>query len=548
MAHRLADQPERPTPPSSTPDYGVVTAVPASRIRRDRLITALAYGLAWWPLLVNRGLYWDDWTLTGRSIQDLLDAFTELGLPIGAVWYAAIFATPLPGLVGHVLIFAVYLGASLIFHAILRRIPGLTAMDALVAALAFAVLPVNYARIALIDSMYALSLLAFLAATLLLLQFVESGGIGRRVGAILLFLLSFYTASLLVLYVVPIAIAALALWRSGRRSVPREILRHLDFLVLPAAYWVAKGVLFPPNGEYAGYNALTTRGLREVPGRMISIPNQVVAEPLARAVEVAGVIGLVAGVLAAVWLVRRSRASTTVEGRQIATVALAGVGVGLIALGVFPYLAVGETPMIWDWASRHQLLVPLGVALLAAALGRGVGRLGDPGRSAGLVAVGLVLGISLIANVRTLLTYQADWFKQQALVASVRGNEVVQGARHIDMTDAATELNALRRTYRFYELNALFEVATGNTRRLVAADGKEPRPEDLGPYIERARYHMSEYVPTPVDVELIVSAGAIPGPIDLLRLVVLEAVDSTTFASEVSRLIAVEARPVGSPP
>jgi hypothetical protein len=514
-------------------------------ILRDRLAIALLYAAAWAPLVVNRGLYWDDWTLVGRSPGDLVQGFTELGLPLGGVAYAALLALPLPGLIGHVLVFATYLASTLILHAILRRLPGLSRMDALIAALTFALLPVNYARIALIDAMYGLSLLAFLAATWLLIRYLEDGGLRRRVGALLLYLFSFYTASLLVLYVVPVALAAWLLRRSRTGPIVPLALRHADFLALPVAYWLVKGAILTPTGVYEGYNALSARGLLQVPRALLSVPGQVLVEPLSRAVEVAGVVGVVAGIVVAIWLVGRDRVID--DGRPVSALILAIVGAAMVVLGVFAYLAVGLTPTIWDWSSRHQLLVPLGAGLLAAAAARPVGRLGPAGH-AGVVVVGLLIGISAIANFRTLVAYQVDWFKQQALIGAVRATPELQAARHIRVTDSATAFNALHRTYRFYELNALFEQATGNTRRLVALAGKEPPTDELGQFIERPAYHMGEYVPSPVDVEVSVSAGDSPHALDVLRLVILEVVDPTSFETEVARLIEVRAIPVAGSP
>ncbi|MGP1675448.1 MAG: hypothetical protein ACTS8Z_09570, partial [Candidatus Limnocylindrales bacterium] len=207
---------------------------------RDRLIIGVAYALAWAALLVNRGLYWDDWTFVGRTPADIVRTSWELGMPWTGYFHAALFATALPGLIAHILTFVTYLLSALILHAILCRLPVLSRMDALVATLTFALLPVNYARIALIDLQYGLSLLAFLGATWLLLRYLEDGAPARRLAAVSLFICSFSTASLLVLYVVPIAIAALVLWRSRRTTVWMVALRHADFLVLPVAYWVLK--------------------------------------------------------------------------------------------------------------------------------------------------------------------------------------------------------------------------------------------------------------------------------------------------------------------
>jgi hypothetical protein len=394
--------------------------------------------------------------------------------------------------------------------------------------------------------MYGLSLLAFLAATWLLVRFVESGGFTRRLAVLLLYLFSFYTASLLVFYVVPVAVAGLLVRRSQPGSIVSLALRHADFLALPVVYWLLKIAFFTPSHVYEGYNALSLRGFLEVPRAMLSIPNQVVVEPLSRAVIVAGLAGIVAGVGVAIWLVRRRQ--LVEEGRFLSGPALALIGAAMVALGVFAYLAVGLVPTIWAWSSRHQLLVPVGAGLLAAALARGVRGLGSVGRAGGPALVGLLLGICAVADARTLIAYQADWFKQQALIESVRATPELQTARHVRVIDSATTFNAMRRTYRFYELNALFGEATGNMRRLVALADTEPRPEDLELFISRPGYHMGEYTPSPVDLELRVVPGAIPHTLDVLRLVVLEAMGSPSFETDVSRLITVRASPVASAP
>jgi hypothetical protein len=519
-----------------------VTIRPEASVRRDRLLIALAYTIAWGALLGNRGLYWDDWTAVGRTPGEIVQAVTELGQPLAAVVLVPLLALPLPGLVGHVLTFLAYLTSTLVLHAILRRLPCLTRMDALVAALTFALLPVNYARVALADIMYGLSLLAFLAATWLLIRVVEEGGPARRLAALVLYFLSFYTASLLVLYVVPVLLAAFVLRRSGRAPLPTLVLRHVDFLAVPVVYWLLKSILFKPFGAYDGYNALSAQGLLHVPRAMLAVPGQVLIEPLSRAVSVAGIAGLVAGVVVAAWLLRRSR--NEVANRGVGAPVLALLGAALVALGVFAYLAVGLVPSVWDWSSRHQLLVPLGVGLLAAAAARGIGSLGAAGRAGGVAVIGLLLGISAVANARTLIAYQVDWFKQQALIEAARTIPEVQTARHIIVTDTATDLNAMQRTYRFYELNAMFREATGTTRRLVALHGKEPDPGRLAEFISRPGYLMSEYVPSPVDLQVRVTPGAPPGALQVLRLVVLEALGSPSFATEVSRMIEVGASPV----
>jgi hypothetical protein len=526
----------------ATSSPAAVTTRQAESLVRDRLLIALAYALAWLPMVVNRGYFWDDWVLVGQSPGDLLSMFNELGLPIGALAYAAVLATPLPGLIGHWLTFLVYLLATVGFHAVLRRVPGLTRRDALVAAVIFAVLPVNYARMALIDLMYGISLLAFVTATWLVIRFLETRAPWRRIAALALFLLSFYTASMLVLYVVPIALAFVLLRTRDEGRLPGVLWRHADFLALPVAYWVVKSTLFAPYGTYEGYNALTVRNLLEVPEGMLAVPWQVLIEPFGRAVAVAGPIGIVIAIVVAVAVVWRN--GTSEDHGGLPTPALALIGVAILALGIFAYLAVGRVPVVWDWSSRHQLLVPIGAGLLGAAVARGFGAFGRAGRTIGLAVIGVLVGIAVVADARTLVAYQLDWFKQEAIIQAVRTTPELAGARHIVVTDGATSLNALRRTYRFYEYNALFGEALGGSDRLVTGL-PEPAPELLPRFIARPRYHMRDYQPTPPDRRIELTVGERAGGLELLALLMLEATGSPDFGPEVARLVRIETSMVG---
>ena len=142
----------------------------------------------------------------------------------------------------------------------------------------------------------------------------------------------------------------------------------------------------------------------------------------------------------AVWLLRRARVAES--GSFVSAPWLAVIGVVVLGLGVAGYLAVGRIPTLWDWSSRHQLLVPLGAGLLAAAAARGLAHPRLVARGLGLT-VGLLIGISAVADTRTLIAYQADWFKQVALMDAARTVPEIEAARHIRVIDQATDFNAL---------------------------------------------------------------------------------------------------------
>ncbi|WP_128355692.1 hypothetical protein [Pollutimonas thiosulfatoxidans] len=132
-----------------------------------------------------------------------------------------------------------------------------------------------------------------------------------------------------------------------------------------------------------------------------------------------------------------------------------------IILGSFPYLIVGHVPVFKEWGSRHQLLLPLGVALTIAAVffskNSGMRRL----------AFSVIIGSALSYNITTYISYFIDWNKQKALVAALARNPKIAKATLVIINDRTKYLNARNRTYAFYEWNGIFEQAYGNQGRFV---------------------------------------------------------------------------------
>ena len=129
-------------------------------------------------------------------------------------------------------------------------------------------------------------------------------------------------------------------------------------------------------------------------------------------------------------------------------------------------------------------------------------------------------------------------------MAAARQIPEMRNARHITVDDTTTGLDALRRRYRFYEYNALFGQALGDETRLVSDGVVEPAPEDLQTFIDRPEYHMTGYIPSPVDLKLQVSPGpADRGLLEVAHLLWLEAIGSPDFETDAARLLDVSATP-----
>lgn len=514
---------------------------PDARHQRWRHVALIVgtYTAAWGLLLLNRGFYWDDWTLHGITNQDRLATLREVGAPWVAAVYNALWATPSPALVAHAVVFGCYLASALLVHTLAERTPGLTRRDALVIALATAVLPLNFARIAIIDITYGLSLALFLTGAVLLQRIAAEASVNvlRRLVAAVCFVAAFATASLLVFYAVPMA---LALW-SGRRQhggLVRCALRLPEFFLLPFATWTALNHFFPVHGTFAGYYSVTSERLRSVPAALLDVPGQAIIHPLHHAAVTAGWLGATAALLAVTAAIVRRRPRASTDTDPISPAWLVAASMGTLVAATIPYLAVGLAPELEGWTSRHQLLVPIGAGILLAAFARI--------RWIGLPLVAGLLAICVVADARMLVQYQRYWYKQEAFMGWAADSPAVAGARHILVIDRATRLNPLGLYTWVYEYTGLVAEATGREDRYVQPPSYELTPEQIAEGATRPDYHFPDYRPVPIDLTVYVDPGPRTSERDTLRILRREWLGGD-HAHDVRGLITVHSRPHRAP-
>jgi len=398
-----------------------------------RLLVAylLAHGAI---LLIGPAVYWDDWTLWRVPSAVVLDSYRQSGAMFN--FYGWLHVAMLAGgpWLYHLATLLLMLASGLLLHRILARHAWIAERERFWVVLLYLATPLYAARVAMIDFPYTFSLFFFFAGWALT---------GRhRIAAIACFLVAFHTQSLLVFYALPM----LDLFsRTGEGWLPRALARwaarHLDYLLAPFAWFAVKVAFFKPYGAYAGYNEQFS-----VANLAFAAREQWMDLLAFRLHLVFLVAGLLVAALLARWLPRaREDAGSTCAGRGLLLAFIA------IAAAAFPYWILGHPTVFSDWNSRHQLLLPLGVAALVVALAL---RLGPSGRMA---LIGGVLAASLAINWQHYLFYFIDWKKQQALIAFLGSSADVREAQLVVVEDHAP--NVFGRRYRFYELNGMLRLS-----------------------------------------------------------------------------------------
>ncbi|MEO5921592.1 MAG: hypothetical protein ABIQ01_10680 [Pseudolysinimonas sp.] len=504
------------------------------------LLTVVAWGGI---LLAADSLFWDDWVLANG---DTLSMTRDLGIPWIGPYIVAFFA------IGPWMFKAVMIAATAVTAVATYRIGGhglgLDRTARWFIAALVTVLPLNVARAALASlSFYTISLAVFMIAWAVLV----SGGVRplternaswwRPVLAALLFFASFTTASLLPFVALPVLhLAVLTFTRAAGfwRSVLRFVVRYWVVLAAPVAFWVVRTVFFKPTALYDGYNSFLS--LRPVTPAVIAalllgaailgavlvlvmtaltrrggLPDGRFAAPatVACALGVAAVgafiwfsggqgitlrltIAIPLAVSAVIVIVALVVGRTRSGESSPPLVPLLAVGILTFAVGTLPYLLVGKIPAFVGWDSRHQLLMPFGIAVLLYGGYRALAIAGRP--RLGRVILGVVVAVATIATIGATLHLVADWRKQSQIIAALATEPLVQQAGTVIFVDRSAELNFSAREYSWYEYNGWMLTAFGDETRIgvpraQVADVVDGEFTDF-PYAER--YGFADWTPT----------------------------------------------------
>lgn len=514
------------------PEWGIVSVV-----------YLLAHGL----MLLDRGLFWDDWAHF-RQPAALLESLDRM---IGSIWPSWLFAVQWRSLwsvwTTRTVVFFAFLAVALIVLRLLKRVPFFDAGARVALASLVAVFPVMGARDAIANSAYPISLALFFAGWCLIDACVGRRLVLARLFALAALFLSLRTASLGLFYVV---VPVWLLWRDGAswrhpREVASRLLRWVDVLAVPVVFLIVRWLMGRPSGLYEGYNEIALAGLL---GALPRIPAALYNSFIAVLGQMPRTawwpVALLAGVFAgyALW----PRSEKAIDAAAWWRVSAAGLV--LLVLGVYPYLAVGKMPALGDFSSRHQLLVPFGAALLLVGVVSGTnGALRLP-RAVGAGILAAVIGLGAGASAANHLDYQREWYKQLGMIAALRSAPEARAGRTFLFEDRSPLLNATGRTYkREYEYTGLFAEAFGTHVRF-GADRAEYEAQGPAFYRARltARYKLDGYREAPPDDVVFVDAG----PVDLrdvtvlARLVIEEWTAAPSFGRDVAGTVRLTFQPL----
>ncbi len=326
-----------------------------------KLLLAI-YLLAHLPhLAFMNARFWDGWSIYKASPELLREINLQVGLPLAGELHVLI--SQIGWWIYPFLILLAMLAVVLCTYNVASKHTSST--SAFWVAAFSAVLPMNFARISSATLTYSFCFAFFMFAWWLLLLSLEKRKILNRAIAIVGFLLSFQTGSLLVFYAMPFLSYGYLAAKQNRnftlRNHARTVTFSLDLIAAPVAFWMFKIAFFQPYGMFENYNTLNIR----LSTFLDSWP------PIFSFFAGTGVgigMGGIFVILCLFIFIPNSwlRAFPELENRGVKQ-AIGLILIGLIAcyVAVFPYAAVDRWPSYNTWTStRHQLAMPIGMSII----------------------------------------------------------------------------------------------------------------------------------------------------------------------------------------
>lgn len=490
--------------------------------------------------LLNRGLYWDDWTEIGVPRDAVWNVFWEASLPLKGLVHIT-FTEPLTS---QAVKWMAFFLSAVFFSGCLNELSMFNRLQRLTATLTYALFPVSSVQNIITTTPNYIALFLFFFAFWLLLQ--DLRGTRRkfylRLPALVFFLISFQIESLLALYVWPF----ITIFLLSKKDAKKTLLANLDFFFLPVIYWLEKRFIFTPHGFFTDYNSLKLEtALR---GLLFHYPLVIwnsLIHPFFYFIKYSWIGPLLLGpFLFPVF--RHFPAEETARGfnRKIFK-----IGLWIFLLGVTPYVLLGGgIDMDRSVGNRYQFLVPVGAAFVMVAL---VGILARIIRKewAKHALTAFLIANFLTVNFANGLEYHRDWFMSLSMMEKMKSSPAIRAHHTFFIENHARDTMAvLQRELTFYDYGGMFKIIFGDESRLGLEQYSPGLENRLIPLIPRAEYRIRDYRPHPPECRIIFHATQPLTLPDTFFLLVNSYLKPQVFDERIRNLLQVEVKDYQIPP
>ena len=496
-----------------------------TRIQTDYLIIFVIMLVGHGLLLLNDGVYWDDWlyydALIHKQPQLLQETFNEIGFPLTGYVHQFLGLFPDFLLAYKIFIFVTLFLTAILIYKILEKSALVSRADNLLIVSITLLYPAFRARGLITLAPREFWDLLFFLGFFLSMRAEETTARRRvfyRVAALLCFYFSFTENILLPLYFGFLLLATYLYYERPpevkRRSFKSFLLRHLDYLLLPLLFWVIKQKFFVPYGPYAGYGSFDVfaAGFYFIEYIIYGVFLPFIYSfLLVKSFIVGGVI--LALILAWVFWRFKNRLTSRHIPRSAAR-ALLVFGIVWFGLAIFPFAVTAKDADPGFFSSRNLILVPFPMALILVSLTRLISQASH--RSSRLLYIGLCWLIVIFGavTINDYVSLEARWIKDRSVMVNLTNNDLARRTSVFAVSDHFP--SDLNEPHRFYEWAFMFRSIWGGESR-IGLDASVDVDSFLAENTEffTAQYGLVDFNPSGCRASLTINSGQPVGKFNL---------------------------------
>ena len=505
-------------------------------VDREINIYILMYALSYCLIIFNLDfIYWDDWTLVNQAKDDLVGIFEGAGNPFFG--YFHYFMLEILGIHSYkVLVFISYLISGLALHGILKTMEVITRCERVVIVAVFLLFPLNFARIALIDSPYALNNMMFFVAFYLFALHIKTNKPLYRIMSLSLFFFAFMIKSFLVFYLVVFIYFVYKVDGNKISDYLVSIFKYFDFWILPFLFFAFKSIYFVPQGLYSSYYAITTEKLINS-FDSFWVFERFTMEFFDLLPSHFSIVGFVIFCSVLTFFVRKWKINLFETGAVVfrKSIVFLLLGVFFLYIAMYPYLVVNTSPSYYDWDSRHMLLLPLGLSFVVVAVFSTLKY-----KSSQSIAFIALMSFFITYNSFAYYNYLVDGLKQDSLLANIKSSEAIENNSTFIIYDETGDYDALRRTYRFYEYGGMIDQIYGGQSKFATQFDRRVPSKVLSTYLS-ADLKLKNYTIEEKEINIHIKYG--PSRLDIFstfKLLVMKMYNKIEYDNAVEKLIQFE--------
>ena len=497
-------------------------------------------------LLNFQGIYWDDWTLYNVDNESMMDQFRMNGGLLAGYMHSLLLPIGNGIFIYRILVFITFFMSGIFIYKILSQHISITKEASFWISLIYLTIPLNSAKIALINAPAIFLLFIFFIAFYLLTKYIsKSKSTWLRISILSLFFISFVMNSLLVFYaIILLYILYSIITDSKTNEYPHKIiyiikifvLKYSDFIILPIIFYIVKSIYFVPSGPYATYNQVSF-DFEKIINLIDNSFIESIYDPILLSIQTSLTYWYISlMIFITLFLLIQNK---TIENKKIyyyMTIFILGALFYLLA--VFPYAVVDKPPRLTGWESRHQILIPLGLAFILYSI---ISIFSKLHKNVPALMFLFLITIFTIQNMYNGYRYMKDWYYQVALEENFKKSKLIQ--EHTTFIARVTLNNVLAngRHISFYEQNGRMRKVFGNDKRLMVEQKK-----DIGSYKKYKSYKQYNFssweYQEPIYIKITKNNLLDNQAFYLFKMLYYQISDQQVFRTMAKKLIIIEIR------